>query len=227
MEMLQRPLCEVATSVPGASGILREFNINFCAQGDVTLEQALKACGADVQEVSGKIRSVADETNIKDWSEYSSKELISYILERFHERHRQQLPELIMLATKVERVHGDSPACPQGLSALLRDVKADLENHMQKEEQILFPMLAGGMYPGGPISVMQGEHDDHLQTIADILRITNELQLPSGGCTSWRNLYLGLTELINDLMEHITLENYFLFVPERQVRDGSCCGCCQ
>ncbi|MCA6063726.1 iron-sulfur cluster repair protein YtfE [Thalassolituus marinus] len=227
MEMLQRPLCEVATSVPGASGILRTFNINFCTQGDVSLAQALQSCGADVQEVTGKILSVADETDIKDWSEYSSKELISYILERFHERHRQQLPELIMLATKVERVHSDSSACPHGLSALLRDVKADLENHMQKEEQILFPMLAGGMYPGGPISVMQGEHDDHLQTIADILRITNELQLPSGACTSWRNLYLGLTGLIDDLMEHITLENYFLFVPGRQVRDGSCCGCCQ
>ena len=98
---------------------------------------------------------------------------------------------------------------------------------MQKEEQILFPMLAGGMYPGGPISVMQGEHDDHLQTIADILRITNQLQVPAGGCGSWTRLYAGLQELIDDLMEHITLENYFLFVARRQPSQGACCGCCQ
>lgn len=227
MEIFQRSLSEIATTVPGAPALLRSFSIDFCVQGNTKLQQVLQVSGINQEEVGARLKDLMQSDKVKDWSEYSTKDMIAYILERFHERHRQQLPDLIMLAAKVERVHNESNDCPHGLSSLLRVVKSDLENHMQKEEQILFPMLAGGMYPGGPISVMQSEHDDHLQTIADIMRITQNLKLPEGACGSWSRLYSGLQELMDDLMEHITLENYFLFVPDRQENNGTCCGCCQ
>jgi regulator of cell morphogenesis and NO signaling len=37
-------------------------------------------------------------------------EIIDHIIVRYHDRHREQLPELILQATKVERVHADKPS---------------------------------------------------------------------------------------------------------------------
>lgn len=36
----------------------------------------------------------------------SNEELIEHILTRYHDTHREQLPELIQLSERVERVHG-------------------------------------------------------------------------------------------------------------------------
>lgn len=43
-------------------------------------------------------------------------EIIDHIIVRYHDRHREQLPELILQATKVERVHADKPNVPRGLA---------------------------------------------------------------------------------------------------------------
>jgi regulator of cell morphogenesis and NO signaling len=67
--------------------------------------------------------------------------LIDHILERYHAVHREQLPELIRMARRVEAVHRDHPLVPTGLADLLEEAEQDLLSHMMKEENILFPML--------------------------------------------------------------------------------------
>lgn len=59
-------------------------------------------------------------------------------------------------------MHRDNSDVPAGLADLLQHIGPELESHMQKEEQILFPMMRSGDHPmiGGPISVMLAEHDD-------------------------------------------------------------------
>src|SRR5690606_16047582 len=83
--------------------------------------------------------------NDPDWRNESTGALIEHILERFHERHREQLPELIRLASRVEQVHSNKPGCPLGLAEHLWNMQQELESHMLKEEQILFPMLQRGI----------------------------------------------------------------------------------
>jgi len=134
-------------------------------------------------------------------------------LQRYHDVHRIQLPELARLAKRVEHVHGERADCPNGLAAHLELMRDELENHMQKEEQILFPLLKSGNYEfaRGPIMVMQHEHDDHGQNLDVILRLTNDITPPPFACVTWRALYTGLTQLKEDLMAHIHLENNVLF----------------
>src|SRR5690606_40446870 len=90
------------------------------------------------------------------------------------------------LADKVERVHANAPGCPLGLADLLRNICHELASHMLKEEQILFPMLGGGIYPNGPINVMQDEHEEHLQAVEQLRQLTNDITLPAGACNSWK-----------------------------------------
>ncbi|MCW9709293.1 hemerythrin domain-containing protein [Avibacterium sp. 21-586] len=147
------------------------------------------------------------------WKDASYSDTISHILSRFHQRHREQLEELIPLAEKVEERHSNLTDCPKGLANALKNTYADLSSHMMKEEQILFPMIQAGNYMMArmPIQVMEFEHDEHNATIEVLRSLTNNMTPPPDACCSWRNLYQGIQEFCDDLQEHIYTENDILF----------------
>ena len=98
-------------------------------------------------------------------------------------------------------------------------MQQELESHMLKEEQVLFPMLQRGMrtpQTDGPISVMRYEHDQHGNALAQLALLTNDITPPAHACNTWRALYRGLEELRDDLMQHIHLENNILFAGAQQ-----------
>jgi len=140
-------------------------------------------------------------------------DIIAFILERYHQVHRDEFPGLIALARQVESIHANHPEVPRGLAEFLEEMADSLETHMQKEEQILFPLLAGGGHPmiGHPIAMMRAEHDDHTENLAALAGLTGGLKLPEGACASWQALYAGLAKLADDLTGHIRVENEVLF----------------
>jgi regulator of cell morphogenesis and NO signaling len=89
----------------------------------------------------------------------------------------------------------------------------ELEQHMMKEEQILFPLILSGRgaMAGGPISVMEQEHADAAADLARTRTLTADLTPPADACNTWRSLYLRLGALESDLKDHIHLENNVLF----------------
>jgi len=145
----------------------------------------------------------------------ATDELIDYIVNHFHMAHRAQLPELISLSRRVEHVHQGHPRCPTGLADELEAHLQEMESHMLKEEQVLFPMLIRGMRAPaeGPITIMKFEHGQHLDAIERIRDLTQDLILPDDACNSWRNLYAGISAYARDLTQHINLENDVLFAP--------------
>lgn len=139
--------------------------------------------------------------------------LIDHILTRYHEMHREDLASLMPLADRVERVHADDPDAPRGLAAAIRTLARAMEDHMTKEEMILFPAMRAGGGAGieHPIAVMRADHDEHAESIALIRRLTGDLTPPDHACGAWRSLYGGVTALFDDLAAHIALENDVLF----------------
>lgn len=140
-------------------------------------------------------------------------ELTRYIETRYHACHRQQLPSLAKMAEMVEDLHVGERNVPKGLACLLRRMIGEMEIHMKKEELILFPAIrkGGGRGIEHPIAVMRADHDEHDRDVAEIRRLTRDLTLPDGVCSTWTTLYSGLAEFINDLSEHMRLENDVLF----------------
>ena len=140
-------------------------------------------------------------------------ELTRYIETRYHALHREQLLVLAQMAERVEAVHFGDDHVPEGLSDLLERMIGEMEMHMKKEELILFPAIRKGGLPGieNPIAVMRADHDDHVTEIAEIRRLTGDLTLPEGACGTWSALYAGLAEFLEDLEEHMRLENDVLF----------------
>ncbi|MDF2177425.1 iron-sulfur cluster repair protein YtfE [Aliiglaciecola sp. CAU 1673] len=214
MSILNQSLAELAINVGGATRVFHQYGLDFCCAGQQTLAEALQRRGVDEKAVLTALDNLAQCRQPEpDWSQQPVADLVQHILDRFHDKHRRQMPELIRLAQRVETVHQASPDCPSGLAEHLTLMLDELESHMLKEEQILFPMLINGMYPQGPINVMLEDHLEHGQALEKMVMLAHHFILPEGACNSWRALYAGVQELKEDLMEHIHLENHILFVP--------------
>jgi regulator of cell morphogenesis and NO signaling len=147
--------------------------------------------------------------------------LTRHIEARYHTRHREQLLRLAAMAERVEDVHFGDDGVPEGLSTLLRQMIGEMEVHMKKEELILFPAIRRGGISGieNPITVMRADHAGHDREVAEIRRLTANLSLPDGACGTWTGLYRGLAEFIDDLAEHMRLENDVLF-PQFEPTNG-------
>lgn len=159
-------------------------------------------------------------------------EIINYIIDNFHNKHRQDFRDLIPLAKKVETVHADKIESPQGLSDFLGKMFFELESHMQKEEQVLFPMIKSEQYQMAqmPIQMMMQEHIDHTENLKTLKKLAKNYILPENACGSWRRLYAGVEALENDLRNHIDLEDNFFFpkILNKNSEDtpSGCCGSC-
>lgn len=205
-----RPIGEIAASLPGAAAVFRRYRLDFCCGGASALAEAAAKRGAPLAEIEAALAALTPGPG--DLPE-ATDALIRHIVTRFHEVHRRELPELIALARRVERVHADSPEAPAGLAALLDEIETELEDHMAKEEQVLFPMMRGGGHPliATPIAVMRHEHDAHAIHLRTLEAITHGHEPPAAACTSWRALYAGTRKLAEDLVEHMHIENTILF----------------
>ena len=62
-----------------------------------------------------------------------------------------------------------------------------------------------------PIRMMMHEHGEHESAISQLLALTHDLTPPENACGSWRKLYEELREFVDDLNDHIELENTILF----------------
>lgn len=207
-------LADLAATRAGASRVFYQHGLDFCCHGRISLEDACAKAHLDVDALVREIEAqVPLASDSERWDGRPIAELIQHVLDRFHASHRAELPRLIEMARKVEKVHADKPSCPRGLARHVEQMADELEMHMQKEEQVLFPMiLAGrGRMVAMPIQIMEEEHVDHGRNLAHMRELTREFTPPEDACGTWRALYLGLAELDEQVMEHIHTENNILF----------------
>lgn len=216
MELIDQSLGQLARRIPGATRVFDAYDFDFCCAGNRTLRTVATAAGVDAEGIAAELRSLEDRaasSQAEDWNAASDIALVDHILRRYHAVHREQLPELIRLARKVEQVHGERADCPHGLADHLADMAQELESHMRKEETVLFPMVVRGQGQAAtmPITVMRSEHDDHGDALRRLATLTDDITPPRGACTTWRALYTGLRTFREDLMQHIHTENNILF----------------
>ncbi|OSQ36029.1 iron-sulfur cluster repair di-iron protein [Thalassospira mesophila] len=211
-EMANRPVAELVALIPGATRVFRHHRINFCCHGDAILKNAVLKRGADIATVEAELRQLAGANPLSLPVAEDDVTLIAFILDRYHEAHRAELPDMIALARKVETVHGDHPDCPLGLAVALEEMAIELDDHMAKEETVLFPaMYKKSTMLLGPILQMRVEHETQGEYLHRLEALTNHLTLPDGACRSWQRLYRSVEKLIEDLVAHIYLENRVLF----------------
>lgn len=207
-------LADIATTRAGATRVFNRHGLDFCCRGKIALAAACRARGLSTETIVSEL--AAEEAKTSGFTRLDDKPLadvIAHVLERFHAAHREELPHLIAMARKVESVHKDKDSCPRGLADHLEHVAGELEDHMLKEEEVLFPLIIQGRGPQAamPMQMMELEHVEHGQNLARLRQLGHDYQPPADACTTWRALYLELAQLERDVMEHIHIENNILF----------------
>jgi regulator of cell morphogenesis and NO signaling len=217
------PVGRLATELPLATRVFARHGIDFCCGGGAPLEQACNRRGLDVERILDEIRAeveTPDETPVR-WDQKPLPALIDHILTAYHGPLKEELPRLETMARKVHQVHGDKD--PQRLVELVRVVaglRRELEEHMGKEEQVLFPMIleGHGALSGPPVRMMEQEHESAAAALRRLRELTDDYQVPAAACTTWRALWHGLEALEGSLHRHIHLENNILFPRAQTVQ---------
>ena len=213
--MTTTSLGELARANPAATRVFLRHRLDFCCGGRRTLAEACESRGLDPAEILGELDQEAARTGgAPGWEHRPLTALADHIEAHYHAQLRRDLPALIEAARRVERVHATKPDVPAGLAGVLERLFDDMQQHMVKEEKILFPLVRRGARGAAldmPVRVMESEHDAHGRQLATIRELTHDLQLPAYACATWTALYHGLEVLEAELMEHIHLENNVLF----------------
>lgn len=215
-----RTVGELVAERPGRSRVFQSFQIDFCCQGGKTVREACEKKGVSLDAVLEQleaelISSAAPEFNP---AELPPQELADYIVETHHGFLRRELPRLQTMSARVAHVHGGHTPSLCEIHQVFEGLYAELESHMMKEEQILFPAVkamsrgeAVSMPLDGPIACMLHEHEDAEAALDKLNKLSNGYQPPADACNTYRALFAGLADLEEDLHRHIHLENAVLF----------------
>jgi regulator of cell morphogenesis and NO signaling len=211
-----RTVGSIAVEHPLATRVFARHGIDYCCGGDRPLELACAEKGLEPETVVREIESELSATRSfsENWSDAPLGHLVDHILHAYHKPLWEELPRLDAMAAKVLEAHGDKD--PVRLGALRRvfaGLRAELEDHMLKEEQVLFPMVkqGQGFMAAGPVMVMEEEHESAGAALRRLRELANDYQVPAEACTTWRALWHGLAAFETALHEHIHLENNILF----------------
>lgn len=208
MSLHTKSLREIAADRPGADAVFRRWRMDYCCDGDATLEETAWRLGVDPVAVAAEL-----DTLERRETPMSTDALIDHLVERYHHVHLQDLSEAVELAARVEATHGRRDDCPLGLAEHLAMMLDELEDHQQKEEGVLFPMLRTGGHPliRAAVARMNADHAEVRSQLHELARVTRDFTAPEGACRTWRRLYDLCRKIDEDLREHLHLENNVLF----------------
>ncbi len=216
-------LADIASANPSLTRELERIGLDYCCGGKRTLAQACAERGLDPEAIAAELSSVpVAEAPPADWIGLPPAELVDHLEATHHQFLKRELPRLSELAAKVSRVHGGRHPELVQAEAVLAEIRADLEPHLQKEEQALFPMIRSlatassrpSFHCGSiahPIAVMEQEHTAVGALLEQLRQITGGYQAPEDTCASTRALMEGLAELEADTHLHVHKENNHLF----------------
>lgn len=225
--LLGRSVGSIVNDNFATARVFKYFGIDFCCGGSATLEDACRAAGADVEKVIAALEADggADGGAIP-FDRWPTDLLIDYVLKIHHRGIRAKGPGLLNDIRTVARVHGDAHPELLQLIPLFERSLADLESHLQKEEQVLFPYcyalfdahLRGDVHQAmhcgsvaNPIRVMLHEHNDEGTRYKFIRVLMKNFVAPEDACATYRLMLQDLEAFMDALFEHIHIENNILF----------------
>jgi len=213
---------EIAAKDIRKADAFKKLGIDFCCGGRKTVSEALAEAGISREQYEAELEKVANRQiggvahNFDSWG---LGFLSDYIFNVHHQYIRENGPILEQLAEKVAHRHGGQHPELNDLVGVVQNLMAELYSHIQKEEQILFPLIKQLEQQGakpqmgvdGPIARMEAEHEDAGNELRTLRKLTSDYTLPIGACNSYTYLFQKLEEFESDLFQHIHLENNILF----------------
>ncbi len=234
---LEDTIGEIVTRCPALSRVFENEGIDYCCGGRKTIAVVCREKGRDAEALLATLRqsaaAMAGDATV-DAAAMSLAELADHIEQSHHGYLKSELPRLDAMTAKVASVHGDKDARLAQIRDTFLGLAAEMNSHMMKEEQILFPMIrrltAGATAPAfhcgslaSPIRQMELEHDEAGSALARLRELTNQYTPPDWACNTYRAMVDGLATLERDMHFHVHKENNVLF-PRALEREAQLAG---
>jgi regulator of cell morphogenesis and NO signaling len=224
----------IVSKFPKAGDIFKKNKIDFCCHGDRPFSAAVEEQNLNGEALLQEINEAYEEMMEKnveniDWTEQPLAELIDHVVQKHHAYLAEELPSLSQYVTKILRVHG--PHQSDVLSAvhrLFHNIKMEFEQHMIKEEELVFPQIKELEKNPTPAAVdkaisaiheLESEHDQVGQWLREIREVTNDYELPEWACSTYKLTFDKLQALESDTFQHVHLENNILFPRVENMED--------
>jgi regulator of cell morphogenesis and NO signaling len=172
------------------------------------------------------------------WNSGPLTALMDHIVEKHHTFCKRELPLLLSRFKQVIAAYGQGHPELKRMETLFAAMAKELQMHLVKEEQTLFPYIArveqavqhkhAVTWPPfgsveNPIRMMVFEHEQTGREFREIRRLSNDYAPPSGVSGIFVALYDGLRAFDLDMDEHIQTEDRLLF-PRAVAMELEACG---
>jgi regulator of cell morphogenesis and NO signaling len=218
---------ELALEIPSATRVFEKMGIDYCCGGKRSLADACAVAGVTLEDVKRELTAASYlEKEEPNFLSATLETLIGHIVSKHHSFTRLEIARLNALLEKVCAAHAENHPELLRINVLFRDLGADLDTHMAKEERVLFPYVirmeasAKQHVPlfrppfgtvANPVRMMMLEHDRAGALLKEIRALSADYVPPTDACFSYHTLYSALEALEKDLHQHIHLENNILF----------------
>lgn len=217
-------LAQVVTWYPQLSREFERLGLDYCCGGGQSLGEACEVAGLNAEEVVAELVAVTRASNLDapEWATMTADALADHLVATHHRYLWDEMPRVTALVEKILHVHGSRHPELLEVAACFADLRADLEPHMLKEEQVLFPMIRELANSDGlpsfhcgslsnPIAVMLREHDAVGELLGTLRQLTDGYTPPADGCATYEACFVAMAQMEADTHLHIHKENNVLF----------------
>ena len=211
-----------------AASVFGNYGIDFCCQGNRTINDACEKKGIDSSKVVRDLNEVlsAQSTGNIDYKSWPLDLLADYVEKKHHRYVENKVPIIKQYLDKICKVHGKHHPELFKINELFIESSNELTKHMKKEELILFPFIRkmvaskenGTDLPAphfgsveNPVEMMMHEHTAEGERFREIEELSSKYTPPSEACNTYRVSFAMLKEFEQDLHLHIHIENNILF----------------
>lgn len=210
--------------------VFKKWGINFCCGGNITLAETCSIKVLDQAAILSELEQATRDIRVPNSINYDRwpiEFLIDYILNIHHVYLYTVIPQIQSSLESFVPGHKKKYPHLQKVQEAFEDLAAELKEHMQKEELVVFPYIRQvnstlkNKEVYGPLFVRllkKSLNDitvtDHLRIEALMLQLRTETtfyNFPADACTRYQVIYRQLKELDDDLVQHKHLENNILF----------------
>lgn len=212
------------------AAVLSTYGLDYCCHGNRTLAEACQEQNVSVEEVLNNLSKASEVSGasgsgpINRYTKWPLPLLVDYILENHHVYVEKMMPTIRAGLEKLSKVHGERHPELKEILSLFSEMTVDLQQHMWKEENVLFPYIRAALSSGDlpwpkvpfqtidtPINAMRTEHEREGVRLFKLRELSRNYSIPHDGCATYRATYRQLAEFDRDLIQHIHIENNILF----------------
>jgi regulator of cell morphogenesis and NO signaling len=219
-------LSEIVTRHPSLAAALESRGLDYCCHGTRTLQVAAAELGLDPWSVADQLSTEGADDAPASWASLAPSALVDDIESVHHRYLWSELPRITALVDKIVAAHVDRHPELAAVQRLFGELRTDLEPHLVREEQTLFPAIreldapADGATPhdadlAALTRLLEADHETVGALLAQLRHVTGGYTTPTNGCASYAACYRALAELEADTHLHVHKENNALLPAVR------------